>query len=172
MLSEPASPTLFLRKQTHRFCIWETKLSFHPTEDREEAGSVVWWNYLTYSSIGIRKVCHLGKDGGTDGDRVVRFRSAECKIVERNLRKLDSDVVLLIRCSDDKYEFGFQELGVAVDEVTEPQWLGEVSTETMTKSPPIGMAFTGMLLGLYAFSEFRRCTEPADFHYAEFRRHD
>ncbi|KAJ5812482.1 glycosyl hydrolase [Penicillium riverlandense] len=168
-LSLPASPTLFLRKQTHRFCVWETKLSFHPTAGREEAGSVVWWNYLTYSSIGIRKV-HDGTNGdATARARLVRFRSAECEIVERRLRRFDSDVVLLIRCNDSEYEFGFKELDATGNETLEPQWLGKVSNKVMTRPPPIGLAFSGMLLGLYAFADFRKCTEPADFHYAEFR---
>lgn len=171
-LSVPASPTMFLRKQAHRLCVWETKLSFHPTEEHEEAGSVVWWNYLTYSSIGIRKA-HGGtnRDGPTRA-RIVRFRSAECEIVERRLHRFDSDVVLLIRCSDSKYEFGFKELGVTENETLEPQWLGEVSNEIMTRPPPIGLAFSGMLLGFYAFAEFRNCTEPADFHYAKLRLRD
>ncbi|KAJ5150350.1 glycosyl hydrolase [Penicillium canariense] len=171
-LSDPASPTLLLRKQTHRSCVWETKLSFHPTEEHEEAGSVVWWNYLTYSSIGIRKVYDDKNADAAAKARLVRFRSADCEIVERRLHKFDSDVVLLIRCGDSKYEFGFQELDKMGGEIVEPHWLGEVSTEAMTKPPSLGMAFSGMLLGLYAFAKFRKCTEPADFHYAEFRLPD
>ncbi|KAJ5619121.1 glycosyl hydrolase [Penicillium lagena] len=171
-LSVPASPTLLLRKQTHRFCVWETKLSFHPTAEHEEAGSVVWWNYLTYSSIGIRKVDYGNNGDATAKARIIRFRSADCEVVERKLHSFDSDVVLLIRCGDSRYEFGFKELGKSENEMLEPQWLGGVSNETMTRPPPIGLAFSGMLLGLYAFAEFRKCTEPADFHYAEFRLRD
>lgn len=45
--------------------------------------------------------------------------------------------------------------------------MGEVSNEVMTRDPPVGAPFTGMMLGLYAFGELERCLVPADFRYAE-----
>ena len=48
------------------------------------------------------------------------------------------------------------------------QWIGEVDTEIMTADPPVGMSFSGMMLGLYAFGEMEGCLVPADFEYAEF----
>ena len=38
----------------------------------------------------------------------------------------------------------------------------------MTVVPPVGAAFTGMMLGLYAFGELEGCLVPADFKFAEF----
>ncbi|KAE8376020.1 glycosyl hydrolase [Aspergillus bertholletiae] len=157
-LSVPSCPTLFLRKQMHRYSTWETQLSFRPQSPHTEAGAVVWWNYFTYSSIGIR----LSPTGGT---RILRFRPAEGEVIDRKLESTVSDVVLLIECGD-QYRFGFREMNGAN---CKSQWIGEVQNSVMTQSPPIGAPFTGMMLGLYAFGERQRCLAPADFAYAEFR---
>jgi hypothetical protein len=74
-----------------------------------------------------------------------------------------SEVILVIECGD-QYRFGYREL-------TDPEiiWIGAVDNVTVAKSPPLGAAFTGMMLGLYAFGERQRSLTPADFAYAEFR---
>ncbi|GKZ30288.1 hypothetical protein AbraIFM66950_008624 [Aspergillus brasiliensis] len=159
-LSVPACPTLFLRKQTHRFCTWETRLSFNPRNQVCEAGTAVWWNYFTYSTIGIRRAA--------DGGRVVRFSPAGGEVIDFSLRHSQSDVRLLIECVD-AYKFGFQEIS---DDEKSPEpisWIGEVDNRSMTAAPPVGVAFTGIMLGLYAFGERQRCLDPADFHYVEWR---
>lgn len=158
-LSVPSCPTLFLRKQIHHYCTWETKLSFSPQSQHTEAGTVVWWNYFTYSSIGIRL------SPTKEGARIVRFRPAEGEVIDRELRSAVSDVVFFIECGD-QYRFGFKEVNGTSSET---QWIGEVQNSTMTQSPPVGAPFTGMMLGLYAFGERQRCLLPADFGYAEFR---
>lgn len=126
-LSVPASPTLFLRKQIHRFCTWETKLTFQPTSIHTEAGTVVWWNYFTYSSLGIRK---------KGDDRIICFRPSEGELVERQL-DLATDVVLVVQCGNE-YRFGYRES-------SSPQitWIGTLSNKAATRSPPIGAPFTG-----------------------------
>lgn len=159
-LSVPACPTLFLRKQTHRFCTWGTRLSFHPRNQECEAGAVVWWTYFTYSSIGIRR--------GKDGQRIVRLRSPGGEVVDFGLRHFQSDVRLVIECGDS-YRFGFQELSDVESDNGLVQWIGEVDNSSMTAAPPVGVAFTGMMLGLYAFGERQRCLDPADFHYAQWK---
>lgn len=163
----PACPTLFLQKQKHRAGVWSTRLAFHPGEEREEAGALVWWNHTTYSSIGIRKACN------TTNGRVIRFRNADGDIFERSLQRAGSDVVLSIQCSDERYTFGFREVPTE-DEATggdeKTEWLGSVTNKVMTRPPPVGLAFTGMLLGVYAYADNRRATTPACFYYAEFRR--
>lgn len=152
-LSVPACPTLFLRKQVHRICTWETKLSFKPTSEHTEAGTVLWWNHFTYSSVGVRK---------QDGARILRFRPSEGDVVEKELG-LTSDVTLSIECGS-VYRFGFREL-----ESSEICWIGTVSNKAATKAPPIGASFTGMMLGLYSFGDRQRCLVPADFEYAQFQ---
>jgi beta-xylosidase len=152
-LSVPASPTMFLRKQTHHFCRWETRLSFEPTAAETEAGTVVWLNYFTYSSIGIRK----------DGKgRFIRFRPSKGDTVERRL-DTKTAVTLTVDCGTE-YRFGYRE-----DTHSDVHWIGSVSNNAATTAPPVGANFTGMMLGLYAFGERQRCLAPADFAYAEFR---
>lgn len=152
-LSVPASPTMFLRKQTHHVCRWETRLSFQPTLNETEAGTVVWLNYFTYSSIGIRK--------DTNG-RFIRFRPSEGDIVEHRL-DTETPVTLTVDCGSE-YRFGYHE-----GTESEMHWIGSVSNSAATAAPPLGANFTGMMLGLYAFGERQRCLAPADFAYAEFR---
>ncbi|KAJ5889008.1 hypothetical protein N7495_009049 [Penicillium taxi] len=152
-LSVPACPTLFLRKQTHIFCTWETKISFQPRSEYVESGTVLWWNYFTYTSLGIRK-----KGDG----RVIRLQPSEGEIFEKPLA-LTSEVTLIVECGE-QYRFGYFES--TVPQVT---WIGTVSNQAATKVPPVGAPFTGMMFGLYAFGERQRCLDPADFSYAEFR---
>ncbi|KAJ5094996.1 hypothetical protein N7532_007287 [Penicillium argentinense] len=151
-LSVPASPTMFLRKQIHRYSTWETKLSFHPTSEHSEAGTVLWWNYFTYTTLGIRK---RGKK------RVILFHEPGVDSLEHEL-DLTSDVTLYIVCGDS-YQFGYRE-STSPDLVQ----IGTTSNEAATKAPPVGAPFFGMMLGLYAFGERQRCLTPADFEYARF----
>lgn len=127
-LSLPACPTLFLRKQTHNSCTWETKLSFHPTSQHTEAGTVVWWNYFTYSSLGIRK--------GDGPGRRIRFRPSEGDVIEKTL-DATSEIVLVIECGDE-YKFGYCE-----SSTSEICWIGTISNGAATKAPPVGAPFTG-----------------------------
>lgn len=160
-LSVPAAPTMFLRKQTRRRTLWSTQLDFQPESTRTEAGTVVWWNYLTYSSIGIRR--------DPSGSRVVRFRPAEGKDIMTRLQTQELDVYLVVDCQDLCYRFGFQEMETSsADCVNDITWVGSISTDIMTRDPEVGAAFTGMMMGLYAFGEMERCLVPAVFKFAAF----
>ncbi|PYI01448.1 hypothetical protein BO78DRAFT_433626 [Aspergillus sclerotiicarbonarius CBS 121057] len=159
-LSIPACPTLFLRKQIHRFCTWETRLSFHPTNSTSEAGTVVWSNYLTYSSIGVRR--------REDGRRFVRLRPVQGDPVDCDLHHPQSDIRFIVECGDC-YRFGIQEITDDGSQEDPVRWVGEVDNRSMTAAPAVGAAFTGMMLGLYAFGERQRCLAPADFQYARWR---
>ncbi|KAJ5786976.1 Concanavalin A-like lectin/glucanase subgroup [Penicillium paradoxum] len=153
-LSVPACPTMFLRKQTHRICRWETRVSFQPTTDLTEAGTVMWTNYFTYSTIGIRK---------DNKGRFILFRPSEGNPVEHRLGT-KADVILIINCGAE-YRFGYRE-----DTECDIQWVGSVSNSAATVAPPVGANFTGIMMGLYAFGERQRCLIPADFAYAEFKQ--
>ncbi|KAK2772820.1 hypothetical protein FQN53_004425 [Emmonsiellopsis sp. PD_33] len=159
ILTSPTCPTMFLRKQTLQKTTWETKLSFHPTSPRTEAGTVVYWNYFCYSSIGVRS------SPTNPSERIIRFRPAQGEEVEHTLKSQTSDVVLIVECGE-RYVFKYREVVDGGEEglVT----VGAVENSVMTQDPPIGAPFTGMLLGLYAFGELERCLEPADFEYARF----
>lgn len=152
---------MFLRKQSARRTRWSTQLNFQPTSDRTEAGTVVWWNYLTYSSIGVRR--------SADDSRIIRYKPAEGAEKIIGLETRNSDVLLVIDCQDLHYELGFQEVKVGdSDGVSEITWVGSVSTDVMTRDPTVGAAFTGIMMGLYAFGEMERCLVPAVFRFAAF----
>ncbi|KAK8184719.1 glycosyl hydrolase [Phyllosticta citribraziliensis] len=153
-LSSPACPTAFFRKQTHEAITWETKLSFHPTSKDTEAGAVVYWNQLTYASVGI---C-ISK---SSGHRVVRFQAAYGDSIEVRLAEESEDVVLLVESTDDAYRLGFRETGNAGI-----RWIGVQQKTPMTRDPPVGATFTGMMFGLYALGRNQPCLQPADFQYA------
>jgi hypothetical protein len=116
---------MWLRKQAHRFCTWETELTFEPTSEYTEAGTVCWWNYFTYSTIGIRK---------RDNSLVLRFQPSEGQIVERLLSS--STVVLVVDCGNE-YRFGYR------DSTDHTEWIGSVSNKAATRAPPVGAPFTG-----------------------------
>lgn len=174
-LSDPACPTLFLRKQSERFCTWETRLSFTPSSLYAEAGTAVWMDYFTYSTIGIR-LKDYNSSGNNDSlkentlRRIIRFTppaGSGVDVTEHELKSLDSDIILQINCGD-RYRFSFREI-IDSNTTTQDQfqYLGEVTNEIMTRSPPIGLQFTGVMLGLYAFGTYHPCSTPADFHYVQ-----
>ena len=91
-------------------------------------------------------------------------------MTDRLLQDVKSDVRFVVKCNNAGYKFGYVELvGKSRSGGSEEvQWMGEVSNRIMTRDPPTGMPFTGMMLGLYAFGELQKCFEPADFKYAAF----
>ncbi|KKK13966.1 glycosyl hydrolase, partial [Aspergillus rambellii] len=187
-LSIPTCPTLFLRKQTHRFCTWETSLSFSPTSPNTEAGTVLWLNYFTYSSIGIRLSPGAEPESNDSHSkkRIIRFRHVSGEAIDMDLSTVSNEVTLVI-ASGDEYKFGFREEEEEEGESftssststsasnTSPgiTWLGSISNKDMVEAPlPVGALFTGMMLGLYAFGDRESCLVPADFGHAEFRSND
>lgn len=161
-LSSPNSPTALFRKQLHRQGVWRTRLSFEPDSPNCEAGTAVYWNYCTWSSIGVRKAA--------SGARQVVLTPSEGEIISVDLNTNNAEVVLAIECQEVKYRFGFNEMAKADKKSPENgvRWLAEVSTESMTRDPPVGLPFTGMMFCLYAFGEMQRSLTPADYAYAEF----
>ncbi|GAB7347030.1 hypothetical protein MBLNU459_g3175t2 [Dothideomycetes sp. NU459] len=158
-LNSHESPTMLLRKQTSVSGTWSTRLDFDPSSPNYEAGIVLYWNMYTLASIGIRKnksrdrEIHITQPGVGPG------------ILKHNAYPLplaNSPVILHISCSASQYR-----LGVSIEADSEVEWLGSIPVEKMTADPPKGMAFTGMMLGLYAFGEMEPCLSPADFEYVK-----
>ncbi|KAF2855361.1 glycoside hydrolase family 43 protein [Plenodomus tracheiphilus IPT5] len=162
-LSTPTSPTMFLRKQRHWPVVWETQLDFQPKIPRVEAGTVVWWNYTCFASIGIRQSQVSGRD-----ERIVRFTppANAGQLVEKVIYGQE-EIKLIVDCNATSYRFGFR--ASEAQHESDWVWLGEVDTQVMTRNPEIGQPFTGMMLGLYAFGELQPALTPAHFAYAEFR---
>jgi hypothetical protein len=136
--------------------MWTTELDFQPNVSQVEAGTVVWWNYTCYASIGIAL--------NNQKQRIVRFTSPDKEVTEMTI-SVTGEVKFIIDSTTTSYRFGYQELGSGKN----TQWLGEVDTEVMTRNPDIGQPFTGMMMGLYSFGELQPVLTPAHFVYAEFR---
>lgn len=192
-LSTPSCPTLFLRKQTARYCTWETKLRFFPDSVNVEAGTAVYLNYFTFVSIGIRLDPSQAEteeprsldNGKKESKRIIRFTPSNThitpgfssKAVDFQLSSSTSAVVLRIECGDS-YRFGFREVQTDADtvpgakqpETGEVQWVGEVSNRALVEAPlPIGAPFTGVMLGLYSVGDREAVRVPADFEYVQIR---
>lgn len=163
-LGSPACPTLFLRKQTSRVGVWSTRLSFNPTSMYMEAGTAVYWNYLTYASISIK-----GSSQGEAGNRNLQFNlviNGKNKWMSFGRLDTEGDVILYIWCTDEGYKLGHR----ACKEQNEKNitWVGEATVDEMTTDPLIGAAFTGMMLGVYATGNGDSGMMPADFGFVEF----
>lgn len=70
---------------------------------------------------------------------------------------------LAISCSKTHYKLGYT---LDDSETQDWIWFENIPMEVMTADPPKGMAFTGMMLGLYAFGELEPCLRPADSCFA------
>ncbi|KAF7906715.1 hypothetical protein EAF00_000994 [Botryotinia globosa] len=161
-LGSPACPTVFFRKQTSRVGVWSTRLSFNPTSAHMEAGTIVYWNHLTYAHIGIK-----GSPQESRKQVITQiFINGQAKGHSIGELKTKDDVTLFIWCTDEGYKLGFK----PCDEPNEKaiQWMGETIVEEITADPPIGAAFTGMMLGVYATGNGDSGTVPANFSFVEF----
>ncbi|KAL4803136.1 glycosyl hydrolase [Aspergillus unguis] len=187
-LSTPSCPTMFLRKQTARHCIFETELRFFPDSLHVEAGCVVYFNYFTWVSIGIRLApesdSHTSEGNGEQ--RIVRFTPSNTthgngfssQSTDIPLSSSTSAVRLQIQCGD-AYQFGFREILPDSTSSLVPaeshssadgkvHWVGEVSNRALVEAPlPVGAPFTGAMLGIYSVGDREAVRVPADFAYVE-----
>ncbi|KAL4975285.1 glycosyl hydrolase [Aspergillus desertorum] len=147
-LSTPSCPTLFLRKQTARYYTWETKLRFFPDSLNVEAGTVVYLNYLTFASVGIRLAASQTEtedpsrsnpeDDGKKRKRIIRFTPSNThntpgfssEAVDIPLVSSSSAVILRIECGDS-YRFGFREV-LADQNADAGSGLGAEESETIS----------------------------------------
>lgn len=135
----------------------------------------MWMDYFTYSTIGVRLKGSNNNDTNDAPEekilrRIIRFTppiGSGAGMIEHELKSLNSDIILRISCGDG-YQFSFREIVNSNTKTQEQlQCVGEVANEVMTRPPPIGLQFTGIMLGLYAFGTYHPCSTPADFHYVQ-----
>ena len=156
-LSSPESPALLLRKQTALQQAFHATLDFSPSKKGYEAGIVVFWSSYSYGSIGIR----LNAAGDK---RVIIVRTPDEKTVGL-LHESEFELSTLAGSIGIQLLIGWKENGyllsiVAGDQV---QDCGFASGQLLTRSPPIGNCFSGMMFGVYAFGNWEPCLDPADF---------
>ncbi|EPE34989.1 Arabinanase/levansucrase/invertase [Glarea lozoyensis ATCC 20868] len=162
-VSSPSTPTLILRKQSSRVQLFSTLLrSYVPNSERTEAGVVIYWNHFSYASLGVRL-----SPAGKRMLRLTHEQPAGKEVKDVELRGMGGDITFFIKSTEEDYVFGYMEsLGSSGDEQG-VQWLEPIPNTTLTIDPPIGMAFTGMMMGLYAFGEMEGCLVPAEFGWVE-----
>ena len=162
-LSSPSPPSAIFRKLLHLEGVWKARVAFFPDKARTEAGTVAYWNYFTYCSIGVG--CN------SEGARQIVFTSSSGDRSIAAVASPKAEIDLVTTIGAHTLQFGFQEVHPNAERVSADSgihWLGEVKSETLTRSPLVGNPFTGLLLGLYAFSEMKESQIFADFAFAEF----
>ncbi|MCK9859482.1 family 43 glycosylhydrolase [Paenibacillus sp. ATY16] len=143
------------RQQHHRMSI-ETRLSFAPGREGEQAGIAARLSDKSYYSVGITK-----KDGQTgilvtamaQGSGMEAFTPIEEQVPVR----------LSIRSDGKEYELLYTLGGASAEWVS----LGALPAEALT--PDADGAFTGVCLGMYAAGTEEGHSAPAYYDYFEYR---
>ncbi|KAK7206283.1 glycosyl hydrolase [Myxozyma melibiosi] len=153
-LASPESPSMLVRKQSAKAMTFTADLDFSPARPTYEAGVVAFWNSFCYFSIGIKKDADgykkLVVTEPVDGKGNFKSHAHAVSDLSVNTTRL------AIKCTATSYSVGY----VASSGF---HCLSTVSTKIMTTAPPLGMAYTGVMLGVYAFGEMEPCLSPADF---------
>ncbi|MBX3427152.1 MAG: glycoside hydrolase family 43 protein [Pirellulales bacterium] len=148
------SPAFVGRRQTALACIVQTKLSFDPQSDGEEAGLVVRGNDANYYALVVTR-----RDGGRTATLRRVLKGEVVGPVE--LRPLPpGDVVLKVIASPTEYQF------FCITAGGEALPLGGASPQDLS-SERIG-GFTGVYLGMFAAGPGQRASTPADFDWFDF----
>lgn len=172
-LSSPESPTMLLRKQTDFNQIFQATLDFQPSHPGYEAGIVVWYSMYSYASIGIKIVSH--ETGERTKSVVTTLPTSDIGVTSVSwqtdsgelLTNINQESImgtcsqepltLSIHCNDLGYTLSYQE------PETKRKIESKVQAEILTRSPPMGGNFTGVMLGIYCFGKAGPCLDPADF---------
>ncbi|OBT56544.1 hypothetical protein VE04_03239 [Pseudogymnoascus sp. 24MN13] len=157
-LSSAEAPTLLLRKQTTFQQRFQAVLNFQPSKAGYEAGIVVWYSLFSYASIGVT----IASEGPDAGKRVLLLRSPTDKIgvLTESTYPLgpEGQVTLAIQGDGLQYTPSYNEEGK-----DDSKSLASVQSKLLTRSPPIGGAFTGVMFGVYSFGKMEPVLDPADF---------
>ncbi|KFY10954.1 hypothetical protein V492_04772 [Pseudogymnoascus sp. VKM F-4246] len=157
-LSSAEAPTLLLRKQTTFQQRFQAVLDFKPSKAGYEAGIVVWYSLFSYASIGVT----IASEGPDAGKRVLLLRSPtdSVGIFTESTYPLgpEGQVTLAIQGDGLEYTLSYNEEGN-----DNSKSLAPVQSKLLTRSPPIGGAFTGVMFGVYSFGKMEPVLDPADF---------
>ncbi|KFY92775.1 hypothetical protein V498_04745 [Pseudogymnoascus sp. VKM F-4517 (FW-2822)] len=157
-LSSAEAPTLLLRKQTTFQQRLQAVLNFQPSKAGYEAGIVVWYSLFSYASIGVT----IASEGPDAGKRVLLLRSPTDKfgVLTESTYPLspEGQVTMAIQGDGLQYTLSYSEEGK-----DDSKSLAPVQSKLLTRSPPIGGAFTGVMFGVYSFGKMEPVLDPADF---------
>lgn len=151
VLSSPECPSLLLRKQQEFFDQFEATLEFDPTEERSEAGVVLWSNMYSHVSVGLQ--VRENTRALVMSKRLHPAQSSET-VLEPNASRT---VTLRIICSPKSYTISI------LSENGESAEVAQVEAEDLLQGPPLGGMFTGVMFGLYCTGDQEPCLTPAHF---------
>jgi alpha-N-arabinofuranosidase len=156
-LDDVASQSAVVRRQQHFLMRCRTKLAFCPRTDNEEAGLLVRAREGFHYSLGVRLID--GKLSATLASTVRAERSVLGRVVL-------SKGPWILEVTADAHHYSF-----CVWCGTRKHALGQLptrplSSEYITRCGP--MHFTGVVIGVYALGNGRRCRAPADFDWFEY----
>ncbi|MBN1128875.1 MAG: glycoside hydrolase family 43 protein [Chitinispirillaceae bacterium] len=153
-MSDQDAPAFVGRRQQHFDACVRVKMAFSPQNEGEEAGMTVRLNERAHYEIALVKragavriivrSCTWGK--------ICLVDSADCSA---------SAVFLQVACRHEAYSFSWSPDSSSFDTVAE------------LESKPLSMesihAFTGVVIGMYATGNGKKCAVPADFDWIEYR---
>jgi alpha-N-arabinofuranosidase len=152
-LDDLGSPAIVGRRQQHFACCVRALCDFNPTGEGLEAGLVVRANEENHYDLVIAVV---------DGRRVARLRLRTGGVTTLGAPRPvpDGPLELHVRATAERYEFAVNSPGHA------ELWLG--SAETAPLSSESAHTFTGVFLGMFAWSSADEPTVPADFDWFDY----
>ena len=152
-LSDMASPTCLLRRQTAYRCGAATLLDFAPSTDNEEAGLVVFMNHEHHY-----EVCVMNREGRRCVE--LRRRVGDLQVVASQSLATPGPIELGFAADEESYHFYFS------DAAGNRKPLGAARIRYL--STEVAGGFTGVMLGLYASGNGLTANAPADFAWFEY----
>jgi len=156
-LSDLASPTCLLRRQTDYRCNAGTLLDFNPGAKTEEAGLTVFMNHEHHY-----EVCIVIRSGRRCVE--LRRRVGDMKVVTRQIQILNTPVEIGFTADEEHYHFYFADLG------GQRTSLGDARIRYL--STEVAGGFTGVMIGLYATGNGRSSVTPADFDWFDYSENE
>ncbi|KAF2099822.1 hypothetical protein NA57DRAFT_37549 [Rhizodiscina lignyota] len=154
--------SMLLRKQSDLEGVFSTEMDFNRSNPRWEAGAILWHHEYCYATIGLRRPSpdrrELVVTTPVDG-------KGNFKTTRRDLVHSSGALLFSILCNARGYKIGFREFESNED----LEYVAQINMATMTQGPLVGMAFCGIMLGIYSFGDMEPVLQPAIFRYAKWR---
>ena len=152
-LDDVASPAFLGRRQEHLACRASARVSFAPARDGENAGLSVFMSEKHHYDIALTR-----EEG--QPQVIVRRRIGDLVAVVAREAVAAGELELIIQADAEKYTFALAQPGqeARVLATGQARYLGS----------EVAGGFTGVYLGLYATSNQKGRSAPADFAWFEY----
>jgi len=156
-LSDLASPTCLLRRQTAYCCVVNTLLDFNPVIETEEAGLTVFMNNEHHY-----EVCIVSRSGRRCVE--LRRRVGDMQLVAMQGDIPPGPIELGFVADEESYHFHIAHSGAQRIQLGDAR-IRYLSTE-------VAGGFTGVMTGLYATGNGHMSETPADFAWFDYQPND